>query len=239
MAVVCDNAGDYGDTGLDGQVEGALLEGEQHGLLGVAAGALGEHVDALALGLDLVGGALHGLAGVLCVLAVDEDGAAQGHEPAEEGRLLERGLCRDAAVLGEHGAQHEDVELGLVVPDEDGRARGAEDVARVLDDELDARGQEHGVLEAPAGGPLGDALPADEGEEDGDEDAVEGGQDERDVRGQAAGDEAGLGDHHGEGVEEDGEGSVAREEGRKEARGGHGGCGGGGRSCGLYKMEDE
>ena len=65
MAVVGDDAGHNGDPGLDGEVKGALLKGQQGGLLGVAASALGEHVDALALGADLVGGALHGAAGVL------------------------------------------------------------------------------------------------------------------------------------------------------------------------------
>lgn len=65
VAVVGDDAGDDGDAGLDGEVKRALLEGQQSGLLCVAAGALGEHVDALALGANLLGGALHGLAGVL------------------------------------------------------------------------------------------------------------------------------------------------------------------------------
>lgn len=218
MAVVGHDDGDNGDAGLHGQVEGALLVGQQRGLLGVAAGALGEHVDALALGLDLGGGAVHGGAGVFAVLAVDEDCAAEAHEPAEEGHLLELGLCRDAAVLGEDGAQHEHVELGLVVADEDGGPGGVEDVVRVVNDELDARGQLHGVVEGSRDGPLRNLLLAQDGQDDGGDDAVERAGDERHVGGQDAGHEGRLGDDKGQHVEGDCQGCVADEELGDEAK---------------------
>ncbi len=212
VAVVGGDDGHDGDLGLDGEVEGALLEGQQGGLLGVAAGALGEHVDALALGADLVGGAAHGLAGVLAVGAVEEDAAAEGHEPAEEGRLLERGLGGDAAVLGEHAAEHQHVELGLVVADEDGWADGVEVVVGVLNVEGDARGQAHGVLEAAGRGPLRELVEAEEAEDDGGDDAEERAEEQAQVRGQRAGHEGRLGDHGGQHEEEEGEGGVAGEE---------------------------
>ena len=200
MAVVGNDNGDNGHAGLDSKVKSSLLEGQQHGILSVAPRALGEHVHALPLGADLIRGAAHGLPGVLAVLAVDEDAPAQGHEPAQKGDLLERPLGRDAAVLGEHGAQHEDVELGLVVADEDGRARGAQDVLGVLDVEDDARGPAHGEVESSRGGPLGDLLVAEEREDDGGEDAVESAYNETHVGGEDAGGEGSLGDDEGDGV---------------------------------------
>lgn len=212
MAVICNHNGDDGDTSLDRKMKGSLLEGQQYGILGVTPCALGEHPDTLLLRANLVCGAAHGLPGILAILAVDEDAPAQAHEPAEEGHLLERALGGDAAVLGEHGAEHEDIELGLVVPDEDGRARGAEDVRRVVNLEVDARGEAHEVVEGAAGGPLGDALVTEEGEDDGGEDAEDGGEEEADVRGEGPGDEGGLGDGEGEGVHGCGEQGVAYEE---------------------------
>lgn len=65
MAVVCDDDGDNRNARLHGEMESTLLERQKRGLLGVAPGALGEHVDALLLGLNLLGGPLHGLTGVL------------------------------------------------------------------------------------------------------------------------------------------------------------------------------
>lgn len=212
MAVVGDNNRHNGNARLHSKVESTLLEGQQHRLLGVTAGALREHVDALAARLDLVGGAGHGRASVLAVLAVDEDGTAQAHEPAQERHALQLGLCGDAAVLGEDGAQHEHVQLGLVVADEDGGAGRAEDVFRVFNHELDARGVAHGVVKGTGDGPLRNLALADEGEQDGGQDAVEGAGDERDVGGEGAGDEAGLGHDKGRHVEGEREGGVAEEE---------------------------
>lgn len=126
--------------------------------------------------------------------------------------MLEVRLRGDAAVLGEHGAEHEDVELRLVVSDEDGGAGGAEDVAGVVNLEDDARGQVHEVLEGTGGDPLRDLLVAGEGEGGRGGGAEEGAGDEGDVGGEDAGDEAGAGHGEREGVEEDGEGEVAHEE---------------------------
>ena len=88
MAVVGNDNGHNGDLSLDSQVERALLEGQHLGLLGVAPGSLGEHVDALLLLLDLVGGAGHSGARVGLASTIDEDGARERHEPAEEGGLF-------------------------------------------------------------------------------------------------------------------------------------------------------
>lgn len=111
MAVVCDNNRHNRHTSLNSKVEGALFKGKQRRLLGITPRALGKHVDALLAGLNLGRSTLHGRPGILGVCAVDKDAAAQRHEPANKGNMLERRLGCDAAVLGEHGAEHEDVEL--------------------------------------------------------------------------------------------------------------------------------
>lgn len=203
MAVVCDNAGNNGHAGLDSKVESTLLERQQHGLLGVTSSTLGEHVDALSLGLNLTGSALHSLAGVLAVLAIDENGTAQRHEPAEERHLLQRSLSSNTAVLGEHDSEHENIEFSLVVSDKDGRARSAEDIIGVLDDELDAGGVAHNMVKAAADSPLRDLLLSNDGEEDGGKDSVGCDGEEGDVGGEAAGGEGGFWNDEGHGVEED------------------------------------
>lgn len=137
--------------------------------------------------------------------------------------MLEVRLGGDAAPPGEHGAQHQHVQLGLVVADEDGGADGAEHVGRVVDAEGYAGGEAHHVVERAGGGPLCDALLAEEGEDDGGEDAEEGADEEGDVGGEGAGDEAGFGDGEGECVEEGGEGGVAGEEFDEDVGDGHGG----------------
>lgn len=58
---------------LHRQMECALFEWQQHRLLGVAPRALGEKKHTLLQGLHLVGSALHSLARILGILAVDED----------------------------------------------------------------------------------------------------------------------------------------------------------------------
>lgn len=181
MAVVCDNARDDGNTGFDSKVESALLERQQHGLLGVASSTLGEHVYTLSLRLDLARSTLHSLTGIFAVLAIDKDGAAQGHELAEERHLLERSLGGNTTVLGKHSSQHENIELGLVVADKDSRARGSEDIVRILNDELNTGGVKHEVVEGATDSPLRDALLADEGEENGGKDTVGRNNEERDV----------------------------------------------------------
>ena len=212
MAIVGNDNGHNGDLSLDSQVERALLEGQQLRFLGVAPGSLGEHVDALLLLLDLVGGAGHSGARVGPASAVDEDGAREGHEPAEEGSLLERALGRHGAVLGEHGAEHKHVELGLVVADEDGGTGLAEDVLGILDLEADAGRQGHDVLEGAADGPLGALAVAEPREDDRGEDTDTGAEEQREVAGERAGHEGRLREDERQHVETDGEGDAAFEE---------------------------
>lgn len=212
IAVVGHDDGDNGHAGLDGEVEGALLEREQRGIFRVAPGSLGEHVDALSLGLNLLRSALHGIARILAILAIQKDGPAQRHEPSQERRLLQRRLGRDAAILGEDGAEHEHIQLGLVVANEDGGPRGAENILGILHVKGDADGEAHEVVKGAPGGPLRNLLLAGEGEGDGGEDAVEGDEDERDVAGEDAGDKGGLGDERGQAVEEEDDGGVDEEE---------------------------
>jgi len=212
VAVVGHDNGDDGDLGLDSEMEGTLLEGEQHGLLGVAASALGEHVDTLLPALHLIGGAAHGRAGILAIGAVEEDGTAKGHKPAEEGSLLERGLGGDAAVPGKHGAKHEDVQLGLMVAQEDGRAHRVEMALRVLDNEGDTSTKHHDIVEDATDKPLGKTIIADQLEEYRGEDTSKGDNDERHVRGQGAGHEGRLGHDCREHVEGERQTGVANEE---------------------------
>lgn len=212
VAIVGNDNGHNGDLSLNSQVESALLEGQQLGFLRVAPGSLGEHVDTLLLLLDLVGGAGHSGARVGAAGAIDEDGAREGHEPAEDGCLFQRALGGDGAVLGEHAAQHEHVELGLVVADEDGGAGLAEDVLGVLNLEAHARGQGHDILEGAADGPLRALAVAEQREGDGGEDAEAGAEDQRQVAGERAGHEGGSGQDEGQHVEADGEGDAAFEE---------------------------
>lgn len=126
--------------------------------------------------------------------------------------MLEARLCGDAAVLGEHAAEHEDVELRLVVTDEDGRTGGAEDVLGIVDIEGDAGGGLHRVLEEAGGDPLGDLLAAEQGEDDGCDGAEDGAKNTECVGGEAAGEEAGAGNGYGHDVEAESQGNVADEE---------------------------
>lgn len=223
MAVVCDNAWHNRHAGLNGKMESTLLERQQHGLLGVASSTLWEHINALSLGLDLGGGALHSLAGILAVFAIDKDRAAQGHEPAEEGHLLEGSLCGDTAVLGEHCTEHENIKLGLVVPNENSWSRGAKDIVRVFNDKLNTSGVEHEIPKRATDGPLRDLLLADDGEKDGGENTV-GSDDEKSyIRCEATGGEGGFRYDEGHGVEEDDEGGIAEDEVGEDAGEGHDG----------------
>lgn len=67
---------------LDSQMKSTLFKRQQHGILGITPRPLGEHVHALLPALDLLCRTGHGVPRVLGVLAVDEDGAAEAHEPA-------------------------------------------------------------------------------------------------------------------------------------------------------------
>lgn len=193
MAIIGNNTRNDGNTSLDCEMEGALFEGQQTWFLGIAASALGKHIDALPLGLYLIGSPLHCLARILAVLTIDEDGATERHEPSKERRLLEGSLGRDAAVLGEHGTQHQNVELGLVISNKDGGSSISENVLRVVDYELYAGGVAHDEPKRASDEPLGDLLLAEEGEGDGGNSAEKGAEEERDVTGEDSSDEGGLG----------------------------------------------
>lgn len=92
VAVVCDDDGHNRDSGLDSEVEGALLEGEEFGLLGVGARAFGEDEDVLALGAHGFGGGVEGSAGGGTVCAVDEYRFGEGHCEAVRWLMCARGL---------------------------------------------------------------------------------------------------------------------------------------------------
>ena len=94
VAVVCDDNGNDGDAGLDGEVEGALFEGEEVWGVVVGAGAFGEDVDGLAVLVHLLGGSVKGGDGLGAGFALDENGFAEGH-CEEEGVLLARGCACD------------------------------------------------------------------------------------------------------------------------------------------------
>ncbi len=193
-------------------MERSLLEGPHLRPLCITPRALGEDENALPLLPHLRGRLVErGVRGG-GVGPVDEDGAREGHEPAEEGHEAEGALGRDAAVGGEDGAEEEDVELGLVVPDQHARSRAQVLLARD-DFEPDARRQGHGVVEGARDGPLADAVLADEAEGEGGEDAVGGAEDEGAVGGEEAGVEGGGGDGEvGEGEEGACEAEVEGEE---------------------------
>lgn len=192
-------------------MERPLLEGQQPGLLGIAPRALGEHPHALPLLLHLVGGALHRAARARRVRAVDKHRPGQRHEPAEDGDALQARLGGHGAVRGEDGAEDEDVELGLVRADEDGRARGAEVVVRVVDLDGDAGRVFHDELEGAPRGILGGVLEADGAEEERDRDAVDGAGDEGEIGCEESRGERGLRDLEGNRIEEDGEGGGEEE----------------------------
>lgn len=181
VAVIGDDARHNWHASLNGKMERALLERQQDRVLGVAAGSFREHVDALALHLNLPGGSSHGVPRILGVLAIDKDGTAQAHKPSQEGNLLEIRFGSDAAPLGEQGAEHEDVQLRLVIANEDGRPNGAEYIARVVNLEDNARRQSHGVVERAGGNPLRNTLLANEGEEHGGDDTKDGTHEQRHI----------------------------------------------------------
>ncbi len=160
----------------------------------------------------LLRGAGEGGAGGDGVGAVDEDGAREGHEPAEEGDPFQGRLGRDGAVGGEDVREQEDVEFGLVVPDYDAGPGGGEVVRAGDDGEADVGRVRHGEGEGPRGEVLGEAVAVGEAEEEGDEDAVGGAEEEGEVGGEDAGREGGAGDEGREGVEGEGEENVGGEE---------------------------
>lgn len=175
-------------TGLDGEMESTLLERQEHGIIGVTPRTLGENEHTLAVDAHLIHGAIKRLHGSLAVRPVNKYGPRERHEPAQEWYIPQGLLRGHAAVWREDGAEHEYVQLGLVVPDEDRGTRG--EVFLALDDvEGHAGGEAHHPLEAAGGGPLGDTAVAGESEDDRGKHAVDGAQEQGSIRGKTAGDE--------------------------------------------------
>lgn len=159
-----------------------LLKLQQLRPLRITPRPLGKNKHALPLPTHLPRRPLESRARRSAIRAIDEDGAGEGHEPAEEGHGAEGGLGGDGAVRGEDGGDEQDVELGLVVGDEDGGA-GGEVFAAGEDGEGDAGGQAHGVVEGAGGGVLRDAVVVEQAEGEGGEDAVGGAEEEGEVGG--------------------------------------------------------
>lgn len=224
---------------LDRQMERSLLERQQLRLGRVAARALGEDEHALLERLHLPGRPVEGLDGRLAVRAVDEHRPGQRHEPAQEGHALERLLSRDAAVGREDGAQHQHVQLRLVVGDEDG-GPGPQVLLALDDVEAHAGRVAHHPLEAARRGPLRDAAVADEAEDDGGDDAVGRAEDQGAVRGEAPRREGGPGHLDREGEEREGHNHVGRDA-REDVRADGHDCGRGAdeRCCGCSSGREE
>jgi hypothetical protein len=79
VVVVCADDRDDGDLCLDGEMEGALFEGQQHGIRGVGARAFWENEDGLARGGHGLCGGVEGGAREGAVGAVYEHGFGEGH----------------------------------------------------------------------------------------------------------------------------------------------------------------
>lgn len=150
-------------TRLQRKMECTLLEGQQFRSIRVAARALGEDKDALAMVAHLIGGTIKGLDSRFAVGTINEDGAREGHEPAEEGNIFEGLLGRDTAVRREDVAEHEHVQFGLVVCDEHGGS-GVQVFSTFDDVESHAGGVAHDPLETARGGILRDAAVASDPE---------------------------------------------------------------------------
>lgn len=167
----------------------ALLERAQHGPLGVRAGAFGENKHALPHAPHLVRGGPERFQRVGPVSPVDEDGAREGHVPAQEGHEAQARFGGDGRVGREHDAAQEHVQLGLVVADYDagggrllGRGRRREEVfAAGFDFERDSCAQLHRECKGPRCQVLGESVPPDKAEEQRDEDPVDSACEEREV----------------------------------------------------------
>ena len=148
--------------------------------------------------------------------AIDEDGAAERHEPAEKGNEAEGAFGGHAAVRGEDGSEEEDVEFGLVVPYQHTRPRTQMFLPRD-DFKMYARGPSHGVVKGSRDHPLADSVLAEETEGQGDEDAVGSAEEQTAVGGEQAGVEGCRGDGEvGEGEEGGDEAEVEGEEAEED-----------------------
>ena len=186
MRIVLRHDRHNGHTGLDGEMESTFLERKEHRIVGITPGALGENEDTLAMDAHLIHGSVESLHGRLTVSAVDKDSSRKRHKPAQEGHIPQRLLRRHTAVGRENRAQHEHIQFGLVVANEDGRA-GGEELFALDNVEGDAGGEAHHPFEAASGGPLGDTAVAGEPEDDGGNYAVGSAQEKRAISGQTAG----------------------------------------------------
>ena len=105
-------------------MKSALLKPQQRRLRRIAPRALWKNKHALPLPPHLARGAIKRLHGRLAIAPINKHRPTQRHEPTEKRHALEALLRRDRAVGRENGAEEKNVELGLVVADEDGRAGG-------------------------------------------------------------------------------------------------------------------
>lgn len=192
MRVVLGHDGHNWHASLDSQVERTLFERQQCRLIRVTPRALGEDEHTLAVSLHFHNSTVKSLHSSLAVRAVDEHSPREGHEPAKEGDIAQRLLRCDTAVGRENSAQHQDVQLRLVISDEDGRP--GREVLLTLDNiKLDTGGEAHHPLETAGRGPLRDSAVANESENDGSDHTVRGTQEQRAISGQTAGDEGSAG----------------------------------------------
>lgn len=121
MRVALGDDGEDGELSLDGEVEGALLEREEVGLVQTGASSLREDPDSRVVFLhvgDSLGG---GLDSLLVVLAINEDGIAQLHKDTEKWKVKELLLGHDNAMLGEDTSKDHHVHRRLVVADNNSR----------------------------------------------------------------------------------------------------------------------
>jgi len=114
-------------------------------------------------------------------------------------------------VCREDGAEDQNVELGLVRPDEDGGVHGPEIVVGIVDLDRYACGVAHDELEGAGDDILSGVLEAEGAEDDGGDDAVEGAGNEAEVGCEQARWECCLRHRERQSVEEDGEGDGEEE----------------------------
>ena len=182
----------------------------------IAPRALGEDEDALSLLPHLRGRLIKRRVRRGGIGAIDKDGSRERHEPAQKRNEAQGAFGRNAAVPGEDGPQEEDVEFGLVIPDDHAGSR-VEVILSRDNVKMDACRPGHGVLKGSRDGPLADAVLADEAQSEGGDDAVGGTEDEAAVRGEEAGVEGGRGDGEvREGEESACEAEIEGEEAKEE-----------------------
>jgi len=114
-------------------------------------------------------------------------------------------------VCGEDGAEDQNIEFGLVRPDEDSWAHGPEIVVGIVDLDRYACGVAHDELEGARDDILSGVLEAEGAEDDGGDDAVEGAGNEAEVGCEQARWERCLRHRERQSIEEDGEGDGEEE----------------------------